>query len=379
MILLTVPAPAADVSVEDRLNALEQQVRQLAQENAELKKELGRKEAQAPVLVQPAGKETRLALGGFLQAQGEFGRAADPRWAGVRDRFFFRRARIYVLGSFAEDFDFKGELELQGNTLGAGTGLPARANEIYINWHRYPAANVRFGQIKPAFGAEQLASDTRLFAIERSQSNDRLTDVRQLGVSLGGELFDKRVSYLVVVGDGSGTNASGNDNSKFQKSVHVSYTARATREDRLVFGTSGLWTEDSGVSKPGFGFAGNLFTGNRSAWGLDAEWTHGRLDLFAEYLRNTFKPTGGAAFDADGWQATAAYFLVPARVQALLRCEEFDPDKGAAGNTIRSWTLGVNYLIKGEDLRLMLDYIHGTVPGSASDGGRVLTRMQVLF
>ncbi len=370
---------AADPSIEERLKALEQQVQVLGKENADLKKELGWKNEKAPVLVQPVGKETKLSVGGFLQAQGEFGHAADPRWAGVKDRFYFRRARIYVLGSIAEDFDFKAELDLQGNSLGAATGLLTRGNEIYINWRKYPEANVRFGQIKSAFGAEQLASDTKLFTIERTLPNDRLTDGRQIGFSVNGEVLDKKIGYLFTLHNGNGTNTSANDNSKFQKAARVYCAPVATSDDRLVLGVNGLWTEDAGVSKPGFGFAGNLFTGERSAWGVDGQWTHGRFDLFGEYLHNTFKPAGGAQFEAEGWQATAAYFIVPSKVQALFRREEFDPHTGTGGNTSRSWTMGLNYLIKGEDLRLMVDYIYGEVPGSTTDGGRLLTRMQVLF
>ncbi len=378
-ILLAGPVRSAGASVEERLKALEQQVQGLAKENADLKKELGWKDAKAPVLVQPLGKETKLIVGGFLQAQGEFGRAADPRWAGVKDRFYFRRARISVQGSFAEDFDFKAELDLQGNSLSAATGLLTRGNEIFVNWHKYPEANVRFGQIKAAFGAEQLSSDTKGFTVERTLPNDRLTDARQIGFCVNGEVLDKKIGYLLTLHNGNGVNVSANDNSKFQKAARVYYTPLATNDDRLVFGVNGLWTDDTGVAKSGFGFAGNLFTGERSAWGVDGLWHHGPLDLSAEWLHNTFKPAGAAEFEAEGWSATAAYYLVPARVQGVLRHEEFDPNTGVGGNTSRSWTVGLNYLIKGEDLRLMVDYIYGQVPGSTTDGGRVLTRMQVLF
>ncbi len=377
--LLVGTVRSADPSVEERLKALEQQVQALAKENTDLKKELGWKDNKAPVLVQPLGKETKLIVGGFVQAQGEFGHAADPRWAGVKDRFYFRRARICVQGSFAEDFDFKAEVELGANSLSASTGLSARPNEVYISWRKFPEAIVRFGQIKSAFGAEQLASDTKLLAIERTLPNDRLTDGRQLGFCLNGEVLDKKVGYLVSLQNGNGINTSANDNSKFQKAARVYFTPLATNDDRVVFGVNGLWTDDAGVAKSGFGFTGNLFTGERSAWGVDGLWHHGSLDLSAEWLHNTFKPAGSVEFEADGWSATAAYYLVPGKVQGVLRHEEFDPNTGVGGNTIRSWTVGLNYLIKGEDLRLMIDYIYGEVPGSTTDGGRLLTRMQVLF
>ena len=77
--------------------------------------------------------------------------------------------------------------------------------------------------------------------------------------------------------------------------------------------------------------------------------------------------------------ALQARLTISGRVQGVVRHEEFDPNTGIGGNSSHSWTVGLNYLIKGEDLRLMLDYVQGVVPGSTTDGGRVLTRMQVIF
>lgn len=373
---------ATTPTVEERLKALEEQVRNLATENAQLKQQLGWKDKTAPVLVQPGGKETKLVVGGFLQGQAEFGRASDPRWNGVRDRFFFRRARIHLAGNFAEDFDFKAELDLQGNTLSAGTGQLARANEIFINWHKYPFANLRFGQLKPAYGAEALAGDSKTIMIERSLSSDRLADGRQLAVGAAGDLFGKQVSYLAMVANGNGANVSANDNSKFAKSARVTYTPAATAAGKLVLGVDGLWTTDAGVTKSGFGLSGNLFTGTRRMSGADLAWTHGPFDLTAEWLHGVFRPATAipaAKFKAEGWQATAACFVVPFRLQVVVRHEEFDPNTATGGNTIRSQTLGLNYFIKGDDIKLMLDYLHGRVPGSAADGDRLLSRVQIVF
>lgn len=372
------PAPG----IEERLRVLEQQVQGLTKENAELKHQLGWKGATAPVLPQPGGKETKLIVGGFLQGQAEFGHASDPRWAAVKDRFFFRRARIYLAGSFAENFDFKAELDLQGNTLGAGTGQLARANEIYLNWHKYPFANLRFGQLKPAFGGEALASDTTILTVERSLSNDRLTDGRQLAASAAGDLFGKKLSYLALVANGNGSNVSANDNSRFSKSARLVYTPVATVGDKLTVAVNGLWTEDTNVAKSDLGLPGNLFTGSRRMSGVDVTWTHGRLDLNAEWLHGTFKPTGAvpaAKFEAEGWQATAAYFLIPAKLRAVIREESFDPNTATGGNTIRTTTFGLNYYLKSEDIKFMVDYLDGQVPGSNTDGGRILSRLQIIF
>jgi phosphate-selective porin OprO/OprP len=366
-------------SVEERLQALENQVHALAAENLALKRELGWKESVPPVEVQAGANEDRLSVGGFLQAQGEFGRAADPRWNGTNDRFFFRRARIYLAGNVATDFDFKAELDLQGNSLSASTGLNARANEVFINWHKLPYLNLRFGQLKPAFGAEALASDGKIHTIERSLSSDRLADSRQLSVGAAGDLFDKRFSYLAIVANGNGSNVSANDNNRFQKSLRLAYTPIATDLDKVLVGVDGLWTDDVGVSKPDLGLPGNLFTGRRTMRGVDAQWTHGIVDLSAEWLSGKFSPTTATAFTAEGWHVTATCFLVPNKLQAVLREEQFDPNIDMSGNTIRTFTVGLNYFVKGDDLKFMVDYLDGHVPGSLNDGGRLITRMQIIY
>lgn len=395
---LTAPGSAAEPTIEQRLQALESRLEQLAEENAELRRQLGAKPAAAasdtgsvtvapkaslagPIGALASGKETKLALGGFLQGQAEFGRASDPRWTDVRDRFFFRRARLFVAGSFAEDFEFKAELDLQGNTLAAGTGHRVQGNEIFVGWRRHPAANVRFGQLKPAFGAEQLASDTKTMTIERYLGSDRLTDGRQLAVSVLGELPDRKISYLLVAGNGNGSNVSANDNSKFQRSARVVYTPFATKENRLALGVNGLWTEDAAASRPGLGFSGNVFAGKRHGAGVDAHATFGRADFGAEWLRMTYRPANAvphAKFDADAWHVTAGYFLLPAKLQAVVRRESLDPNSERGGDAIDSWLFGLNYLIKGDDLKLQVNYLRGDTPG-APDGGRLLTRVQVVF
>ena len=381
-LLSAVVTRGTEPTVEERLKALENQVQQLAHENADLKKQLGFKDAASPVRPQPAGKETKLIIGGFLQAQAEFGGAADPRFVGVHDRFYFRRARVYLAGSFTENFDFKAELDLQGNTLGAATGQLTRANEIYINWRKFSYANVRFGQLKAAFGAEQLAGDSRGLAIERSFTSDRLTDGRQLGVSVGGDLPGGLVNYTVMIANGSGANSSANDNSKFARTARVVFTALNEKDNHLTIGVDGLWTKDASVTKAGFGFAGNIFSGERHGWGIDADWKHHDFELTGEWLRGTFEPTGAvpaAKFDSEGWQVTAGYFLLPHQLQVVLRREMFDPNTSLGGDSTRSWTFGLNYLIKGDDLRLMTDYIVGRGPGASGDEGRLLTRFQLIF
>src|SRR5688500_2885997 len=140
--------PVAAQNQNDRLDKLEQAVKQLQQENEALKKELNTLKAAPPAgkttvdgilnatnrtpFAITAGKEAKLKLGGFIQANAELGDPASaegnfsdntltPARNVTRDRIRLRRARINVSGEFFEDFDFKleGDFE-QGDGLSGG-------------------------------------------------------------------------------------------------------------------------------------------------------------------------------------------------------------------------------------------------------------------
>jgi hypothetical protein len=116
--------------------------------------------------------------------------------------------------------------------------------------------------------------------------------------------------------------------------------------------------------------------------GVDATWHYGLLDLTGEYLRLHFHPRDRlpqSSFSADGWNLMAACFVVPQKLQAVVRREVFDPNLTIGGNETESWVVGFNYYIKGDDLRLLVNYIFGDAPTLPNDKGRLLTRFQVVF
>lgn len=417
-------AQAATPTVEERLQALEAGYAQLKEENARLRELLGATAAapapavaaapaaapgaspavtapaaatppspaavDGPVAVVATGKETKLTIGGFIQGQYESGDAGDQRFVGINDRFYFRRARVSVTGSFAEHFDFRIEGDFGANSLGASTGLRASANEIYINWNRYPAANVRVGYLKPAFGGEQLASDVTTPTIERFLGSDRIADGRQPGLGVYGSFLERRFGYMLTLGHGNGSVSSANDDNRFLGAARLYGTLfDSPGAGRLVAAVNAMHTEDSTTAKPGFGFdllpggvADGIFSGKREGWGVDAQWTLGRLSLAGELLRERFEPDNAlpsAAFDAEGWHLTAGYTIVPQRLQAVLRREVFDPNLDQTGDATRNWVAGLNFLMKGDDIKLMVNYMFGDAPGLPDDSGRLFARMQIIY
>ncbi len=398
-------AHAADpLSVEDRLRALESKVELLEQENAALRHQLGgpaippapgthASVADAPAAAfapAPAGRETRLVLGGMTQMQAEFGGTGDARFAGAGDRIYARRARIWLGGSFAEHFEFRVEGEFGAGSLTPDGALRAKANEIMLGWNRFSAATVRLGQLKSAFGAEPLSVQYKSAFIERSLGAERLGDGRQVGATVGGEFAEQRAGYLAFLGNGSGSNSSRNDNHTFLQTAHV-YTVplKSAAAGQLTLGASGLHSTDNGIVKAGPGFDAvpggaldNLFAGTRDGWGVDAAWHLGLLDLSSELLRVRYRPLNAIpdrSFDAENWQLSVAYYLVPHQFQAALRHERFDPNTSRPGDTTENWTAGLNYFVKGDDLRIMVDYLFGHAAGLTGDQGRLLTRFQIVY
>ncbi len=264
----------------------------------------------------------------------------------------------------------------------------------YINWNQYAFANVRAGQFKTPFGFEQLYGDPRLPTIERTLVNDRLTLNRQLGVQLWGDLLDKHLSYAVGTFNGNGVNNSGNDNSKFLWAERLVVTPWKGNllggPASWAIGGNAFQSEDTALSLPDLNLDStpttadrdNLFTGKRRGYGVDSQFESGPFFVWVEYLKNHLEPTDArpfAKFDTDGWYAEAGVYLVPKKLQAVVRHETFDPSRKVSDDDVKSDTLGLNYYIKGNSLKLQLDYLRTDLPRNADTQNKVLARLQVQF
>jgi phosphate-selective porin OprO/OprP len=373
--------------LEDRLARLEAQLARLEarlgeavtadelaptlKEFADVQRSLGYDGKTPLSVVKVAGAETKLALGGFVHANFESGTAPDSRWAGISDRFLLRRARLFVTGTFAEAMSFKLESDFGNNSISAKTGLSGQLTDAFLAWTKYSAANVKVGQFKTPFGYEQIMSDTKLPTIERSLTNDRLTQGRQIGGQVGGDLFNKKISYAVAAFNGTGTNIGSNDSQKFMwvgRTSAVAYDGKLGHQKaKITAGANYFTTVDKGT-----------FAGRRYGTGVDAQVLVGPAELTAEVLRNDLHPVTGKPTASNGWALLGALSLTK-QWQALARYESFDSNTATAATTTNEWTFGVNYFLRGDDLKLSLNYISGRQPAPAPQGDRVIGRLQVMF
>jgi len=382
-----------ETPAEERLLRLEARVDSLAKANSALRRELGVDGKSGQTVVKPSGQEPILQFGGLLQVQSDFRDQVDNRF-GTHDRFYLRRARLNASGRFLEDFEFRLEAELAGS-LQEISGLRAQLTDGYMSWNRFAFANVRFGQFKTPFGYEQLHADARLFTVERSLANDRLTLSRQIGTQISGESLERRLTYAAGIFNGSSVNTSSNDNDNFLGAGRLAGILHQGRwgenELRWSVGSNAYLNHDTNQAgfPPEFGFdstpggtADNTFTGERFGWGVDSQLRIGPLDVWVEYLQVRLEPSNGVPsqrIEADGGYAQAACFIVPRRLQVVAKWDRFDPQRHVGDNATQTWTAGVNFLVKGDDIKLQLNGLAADPEATPDMRYKILGRIQAIF
>src|SRR5437867_2793979 len=443
------PLTAQSASETDRLEKLERAVEQLQKRNAELEAEVRslKKETAAvpdstfktkvihdgktyvekavpqedklPPYVQQRGPELKLVLGGFIQMNFEDGdvSAFEGRFGetALKDRFRLRRARINLTGDFAEQFDFKIEGDFENSDGLNGNRTAFEATDIFINWHQYPWAQIKMGQWKAPFGLEQPTPDTTLYTIERTLPTGAITPERQIGVQLWGKPFPSiwpgqsdLLTYYAGIFNGNGRNTTNNDNNNFMyvgrlellpfkgklfgqdSSLKLGGDVLNSRDDKGTnISQSGNLLVNTDGSLSAFTLPG---ADERTAWSVDAWLNVGRFDLIGEYLQEKVNgrtvngvPPGFANFTTNGYYIMAGYFLIPKKLQAAVRWEDLNPgQRGDDG--IHSITGGLNYYVHGDDIKLMVNYIHTwsdfreAHPQFGDDNfDEVIMRLQLMF
>jgi phosphate-selective porin OprO and OprP len=416
---------AETASDSERIERLERAVEQLQQRNAQLEaevKSLKRQVAIAPappakgsskteatydgktyvektiateekpkVYAEARGPEIKLVLGGVIQANFEDGdvSAFEGRFGlnALKDRFRLRRAKINITGEFAENFDFKIEGNFQYSDGISSNRTAFAGNDIFVNWHQFPEAQIKVGQWKAPFGLEQLTPDEKLFTIERSLPTGAITPERQIGVQLWGKPFtnlwpeqNDLVTYYAGIFNGNGRNSTINDNNNFMtvarlellpfkgklfgqdSSLKLGADVLNSRDDA---GTNISQTLNLKVSADG-SLSPFVLPGadERTAWSVDAWFTIGPFDLIGEYLSEDVdgrvvagKAPGFADFAPTGWYVQGSYFIIPKKLQAVIKWEDLSPGQ-VRDDGIHSVTSGLNYYINGDSIKLMANYVH---------------------
>jgi phosphate-selective porin OprO/OprP len=372
-------------------------------------------EEKQPVYVVPGAAEYKLTLGGYIQANFEAGdvSAFEGRFGltALNDRFRLRRARVSLTGDYKEQFEFKveGDFE-QSDGLSSATRTGFSSTDIFINWHGLPEANFKVGQWKAPFGLENLTPDAQILTIERSLPTGAIVPERQIGVMLWGKPLTNigpeqkdLVTYYAGIFNGNGRNFNNNDNNQFMyvgrlellpfKGKLMGQEASLKIAGDYFSSHDAIGTNISPALNLRVNTDGSLTSfiltspGERHAYSFDAWLKIGPFDLIGEYFNEKVTPRGTtfSEFEADGYYVQGSYFLIPKKLQAVVKWESLDPGQ-MANDGIHSITGGLNYYIHGDAIKVMANYVHtwSDFREAHSQFGtdqfdEVILRLQVMF
>ena len=190
--------------------------------------------------------------------------------------------------------------------------------------------------------------------IERSLPTGAITPDRQIGAQLWGKPFTNvwpeqkdLLTYYAGIFNGNGRNTSINDNNNFMYVGRLElqpFKGKIFGQDSsLKLGADVLNSRDAAGTNISQGL--NLLVNDdgslspfvlstpaeRTAWSVDAWFKLGPFDLIGEYLQEkvnglTFNGVPGIPdFTTNGYYITAAYFLIPKKLQLAVRWEYLNP------------------------------------------------------
>jgi len=288
-----------------------------------------------------------------------------------RDGFDIRRARLDVKGNFTPYFSYR----LQADFAGSPKLMDAYA-EIKLNDY----LNFTVGQFKIPFSMENLAALTKFELIDFSQAVDALVargnDViknqngRDIGIQLGGTLVrsgnNPVVEYRLGVFNGSGINIA--DTANDAKDIAARLIVSPLKAISLGASYYNGWGK---AVKPDAEFAGRSQARNR--FGLEASYTTSRLSLKSEYIQGIDGKTKKA-----GWYVWAGYYLIPQKLQVVLKYDTFDKNTEKSDNISINYVAGLNYNFNNWS-RIQAFYILREEEGPSVNNNQISVQYQIGF
>ena len=236
--------------------------------------------------------------------------------------------------------------------------------DLYIDTKRIPHHRILVGNSRPGVGYEGAGSAFTLPFAARSQISRNFGTVRKLGVRIMGNysLLDYDLG-----GYSSGTNFSSFfPGAEFDGWVNFKPLGKTD-------GKYGSLTLGGGIT------AGQRDSESFNVIGAYVGYRYKKFWTKAEFA-NADGSNGASGFTTkqrQGWYVTVGYNLTK-KLELLARYDEFNPDKDIRNNNIREYSAGVNYYIKGQALRLLLNYVF-CQNQLASDSHRIIVGLQIML
>ena len=297
--------------------------------------------------------------------------------------FNLRYIRVSLGGRIMNDFEYKIQAQMNGNTSTLGTS--PRIVDAFAEWQKYSFFKVKVGQFKRSFTFENPINPIVQGFMGYSQLVSKLSGMsdrtgehsangRDLGVQIQGDFLPNAngrnlLHYQVGVFNGQGTNTKDVDN---RKDVIGGVWVMPIKGMRVgVFGWAGSharngeWTDQQGNQCSGI----NSLSQYRYA--LSADYVKGEWQLRTEYAHSTgygFKTTYQKQEDtkdasvnwaqgnkADAFYVSAIAPIIKGKLRAKARYDLYR--KSACWDTSKTnYEVGLNYSFN-KNIELQTEYV----------------------
>lgn len=234
--------------------------------------------------------------------------------------------------------------------------------DLFVETHRIPHHTVLIGNSRPGVGIEGAQSPYTLPLANRSQISRNLANVRKFGVRVRGD-------YSFVDYDLGGYSAD-----TYFKEFFPGVEFDGWINFKPLAKTNGKY----GKLVAGGGIvSGEKHSTDYFTAGAYIGYEYKKLWLRAEYA-NANGSNGGDGLTKkkrQGWYVTLGYHITK-KLEAIIRYDEFDPDKQIRNNNMREYTAGINYYIKGQALKLILNYVF-CQNNSGTDSHKIILGTQI--
>lgn len=290
-----------------------------------------------------------LKLSGFTQVR-------YTHWQEGIDGFRMRRARVGLKGEILKNINYR----LQIDALKSPVLLDAQIEIEFI-----PHARLRFGQFKVPFSLENLTSSSALDTINRSLTVEKLcpgrdigANGRDIGVAVNGQF--SRIECFLGVFNGSGINKTDFNDQKDIAGRFVFYPGSS-----LTLGLShynGRYSSHPGASVV-----------ERNRTGIDMFFIKDQLSVKGEYIF-----ARDAQIESYAWYLQGGCYIMPEKLQAIVKYDSFDKNLDIQGDRISVMTLGLNWFFS-EKTKFQINYEYHREDTNETSKNVILAQLQAGF
>ena len=236
-------------------------------------------------------------------------------------------------------------------------------SNLYVATKAIPHHTVIVGNTRTATGYEGSKSSTVIPFISRSQISRNFGNTKQLGVRVKG-------NYSLLEYDLGGYSSDTYFYSFFPGTEFAGW---------LTLKPLGKTNGKYGSVKLGTGLTAGKNDIDYTVLGAYASYQYKKLYANFEWGKaDGYNGSKGlSSKNAEGLYTTLGYKITP-KLQILGRYDEYQPDKDHSNETKREYIAGLNYFIKGQAVKLMLNYVfcHSDV---SKDSHRIILGTQLIL